>query len=273
MSNFKNSIKTLFFSSFPDYIYIKIIPILLPLFNHKRIGHRYTVKKEGNNFYVIGNNSEKLFFIGFRRIDRWLYPNGIAKGADRMINKYIPSNFLISKGDTVVEIGANIGEFTIAMAKKEVNVYSFEPDTEVFKCLKLNTSLSNNITIFPIACSDKDGKVQFYLSSSDADSSVIPPESYTNITEVECLTLSTICNVEVNKLIRLLKVEAEGYEPEVLSTLNLCHKNIQNITVDAGPERFGKSTKDEVSRILINNGYLTSCKGDIVFGSKLGIKF
>ena len=124
--------------------------------------------------------------------------------------------------------------------------------------------------IYQIACSDRDGKVQFYLSSNDADSSVIPPESYTRVLDVDCLTLSTICAEKIKKPIRLLKVEAEGYEPEVLSTLNFCHKSIQNITVDAGPERFGKSTKEEVSKILVDNGYLTSYNGDIVFGSKEG---
>jgi FkbM family methyltransferase len=273
MSNYKNIIKNLIFSSLPDYLFIKIIPIILPLFNPLRIGHRYIVEKKGNNFYSIGNNFEKIFFIGFKRVDRWLYPNGIVKGSERMIVKYLPSNFQISKQDVVVEVGANIGEFAIAMSNNGANVYSFEPDAEAFKCLELNTLKSNNVILYQIACSDHDGKVQFYLSSNDADSSVIPPESYTNVLEVECLTLSTICSEKIKKPIRLLKVEAEGYEPEVLSTLNLCHKNIQNITVDAGPERFGKSTKDEVSKLLIDNGYLISYKDDIVFGSKEGITF
>lgn len=273
MSNLKNPIKDFFFSSLPDYLYIKIVPILLPLLNPKRLGHRYIVEKQGNNFYSIGNNIEKLFFIGFKRIDRWLYPNGIVKGSDRMIVKYLPSNFQISNADVVVEVGANIGEFAIALSNNGANVYSFEPDAEVFKCLELNTLKSNNVILYPIACSDHDGKVRFYLSSNDADSSVIPPESYTSVLEVECLTLSSICSEKIKKPIRLLKVEAEGYEPEVLSTLNLCHKNIQNITVDAGPERFGKSTKEDVSKLLFDNGYLISYKDDIVFGSKQGITF
>ena len=273
MSNFKNIIKNLIFSSLPDYVFIKIIPIVLPFFNPLRMGHKYIVEKQGNNFYSIGNNIEKLFFIGFKRIDRWLYPNGILKGSERMIVKYLPSNFKISKADVVVEVGANIGEFAIAMSNNGANVYSFEPDAEVFKCLELNTFKSNNIILYPIACSDHDGKVRFYLSSNDADSSVIPPEFYTSVLEVECLTLSTICFEKIKKPIRLLKVEAEGYEPEVLSTLNLCQENIQNITVDAGPERFGKSTKEDVSKLLVDNGYLISYKDDIVFGSKEGITF
>lgn len=273
MVHLKDTIKNLFFNSLPDYAYIKLVPILLPLFNLKRLGHGYSVKQKWNNCFVIGNNNEELFFIGSKRIDRWLYPSGISKGSDRMSRKYLPSDFKISDNDVVVEICANIGEFTIAMSKIGAQVYSFEPDADVFKCLSLNTCKSNAIQIFPVACSDHDGRVQFYLSSNDADSSVIPPETFTNVTEVECLTLSTICFERVKKPIRLLKVEAEGYEPEVLSTLNFCHENIQNITVDAGPERFGKSTKHEVSKLLSENGYLISNKNDIVFGSKEGIIF
>jgi FkbM family methyltransferase len=271
--NIRDKFKSFFFDYWPDYIYIKLLPLLLPLFNSKRTAHGYKVSSLGNNLFNIYNVSDSLFFIGAKRIDRWLYPNGINKGCQRMIEKYLPENLHIKENDIVVEVGANIGEFTLAMLKMEAAIYSFEPDAAVYKCLIRNVSAYSNIKTFPVACSNHDGKVQFYISSNDADSSVIKPEVFTEVVTVDCLTLATINSQIVNGVIKLLKVEAEGYEPEVLATLHFCADKIMNITVDAGPERLGSSTKDEVSSILMINGYSVSCKGDIVFGSKEGISF
>ena len=50
-------------------------------------------------------------------------------------------------------------------------------------------------------------------------------------------------------------MDAEGHEPEVLSGGIATLKLVNWISIDAGLERYGKSTSVEVARILIEQGF------------------
>ena len=50
-------------------------------------------------------------------------------------------------------------------------------------------------------------------------------------------------------------MDAEGHEPEVLRGGVVTLKHINWVSIDAGLERFGKSTSTEVARILIEQGF------------------
>ena len=59
----------------------------------------------------------------------------------------------INEGDTVLDIGSNIGAFTIPFAKKvgfKGKVYAFEPQSFIFRILKENVKINklSNIEIF-----------------------------------------------------------------------------------------------------------------------------
>ena len=57
-----------------------------------------------------------------------------------------------------------------------------------------------------------DGFENFYISSEQADSSLIKPNKYSSKIEVKTVKLDNI----VSKKIKLFKLEAEGAEPEIL---------------------------------------------------------
>ena len=42
----------------------------------------------------------------------------------------------VKKNDIVVDVGANIGYYTLLMAKNEANVFSYEPEPQNFELLK-----------------------------------------------------------------------------------------------------------------------------------------
>jgi FkbM family methyltransferase len=90
-----------------------------------------------------------------------------------------------------MDIGANIGEFTIAAANKFKNsiIYAFEPDPLAFECLKFNVSSSNlNSRVIALKCalSDNTGQSVFYISSADADSSLVKPGKFTETIKNGC---------------------------------------------------------------------------------------
>jgi amino acid adenylation domain-containing protein/non-ribosomal peptide synthase protein (TIGR01720 family)/FkbM family methyltransferase len=88
---------------------------------------------------------------------------------------YLKYGITIPDNGCVVDVGANIGMFSIYanVIAKGVEIYSFEPVAPVFKLLELNTSLyAGNINIFNIGLSNKEETAMFtYYPSSTALSS------------------------------------------------------------------------------------------------------
>jgi tRNA/tmRNA/rRNA uracil-C5-methylase (TrmA/RlmC/RlmD family) len=69
------------------------------------------------------------------------YPEGIFKIAEgpneRIVKKYTKKDFIeVSEGDTVVDIGAFVGEFTLGVADYAGKVVSCEPSPDTVSCLK-----------------------------------------------------------------------------------------------------------------------------------------
>ena len=73
---------------------------------------------------------------------------------------------LIKEGDFVLDVGANIGTITVAMAKRVGStgrVFAFEPQTAAYYCLCGNVALTHalsNVRALNMAVSDFDGVIQ-----------------------------------------------------------------------------------------------------------------
>ena len=85
----------------------------------------------------------------------------------------------ILPNDTVLEIGAHIGTFTILASKKAKKVYSFEPYPENFNLLKENLALNKITNVAPIrkAITEKNGTSELYISNINTCSHSIFPKS------------------------------------------------------------------------------------------------
>ncbi|MCC6182564.1 MAG: FkbM family methyltransferase [Bacteroidia bacterium] len=126
---------------------------------------------------------------------------------------------LVSDGDTIFDIGANIGWYSNHLSKKlpSSKIYSFEPIPETFAQIKRNTELNQakNIILNNVALSDKVQTLTFYYSPLITGAS-----SAANITENEAMTklecqTSTIDKfISENNITRLdfIKCDVEGAE-------------------------------------------------------------
>ena len=137
---------------------------------------------------------------------------------------------LAREGDTVVEVGANIGAHTLRLAQAvgpSGRVYAFEPQRIVFQTLCANMALNSitNARCFPQGVASKPGALRIATIDYDragnfggmelgaiaAFSEGVPVEL---TEEVPIITLDGVLP-ELRQL-RLLKIDVEGMELEVL---------------------------------------------------------
>ncbi len=117
----------------------------------------------------------------------------------------------IKPGDTVLDIGANIGYLTLLAAKQTGlggKVYAFEPETENFRLLRKNTEVNgcSNVIAVNKAVADKDGPLKLYINPTFA------PGHKTGTgeggVEIEGIALDNFIKEKVD----FIKIDIEGGE-------------------------------------------------------------
>jgi len=128
---------------------------------------------------------------------------------------------LISPGDWVLDIGANVGHYTIRFSElvhRDGRVFAFEPVPETFELLAANTALTelNNITLINAAASDSVGLVGMKIPQFDTglDNYYM---AHTAIDEYRFRALQIpVDSLALPHSIRLAKIDTEGNELLVL---------------------------------------------------------
>jgi FkbM family methyltransferase len=181
------------------------------------------------------------------------YLGGFAARAEYVGKTYVLESIDFKSGDLVIDCGANMGDLEYYLRKHAPNVIyiGFEPNPHDFICLVNNVG--------PLKCKNiglwnLEGYIPFYVNNAHASSSFIEPPEYTSVIRIPASTLSAQFPVEK---IRLLKLEAEGAEPEVLQGALPILMNIDYISADVGPERGieEEETRDYVVNFLTASGF------------------
>ncbi len=118
----------------------------------------------------------------------------------------------------------------MARQQAKVRYIAFEPSRREYECLQANLpdALSYNEGLW-----NRSGTLDFYISSAGADSSLIEPQHYDKMVSVPVVRLDE----RIDEPIRLLKLEAEGAEPEALQGCERLLHKIDYVSADLGPER------------------------------------
>lgn len=162
---------------------------------------------------------------------------------------------------TVIDVGANVGQFTVATSKifGDVKVYSFEPIPACVERLKENVSSINNIVVYPFALGESETEVKFYVNSHSQSSSALtlapthhdafPDEKEREEITVKVSTLDLVfSNIELQHPV-LLKLDVQGYEAQVLLG--------------------GKATLKRVDYVILETSFKTMYKGELLFNDIL----
>lgn len=136
-------------------------------------------------------------------------------------------NAFLSPGDIFVDVGANIGLFTLTAAKlvkKTGRVYAFEPCSKTYQRLLKNVELNylNNASCHQLALSNKTGQVDMTMSLDgfDAWNSLAQPTAGSSFTVEPITSIRWDDFVREHNLIgcvTMMKIDVEGWETYVLS--------------------------------------------------------
>ena len=193
-----------------------------------------------------------------RQYGFWLYRNGIQVRGEFLFYSYCLNSMDFEESDVIIDCGANSGDLTLELKKRapKVRYVGVEPNPEDFKVLKKNVDLETSEYVNK-ALGERNTVLNFYVCTENADSSLVEPPSYTEIIDVEVVRLDNLCNELGIKKIKLLKLEAEGYEPEILNGAAGILDFIEYVAVDGGYERNKDSeqTLTRVTNFLLENNF------------------
>jgi len=139
---------------------------------------------------------------------------------------------------TVVDVGANIGQFSIACQKifPGVRIFAFEPLPQSFEALNRNVAHAGNAKGYCTALGDEVGSVPFHVNSHSHSCSVLPLEERhkqafpfareTGVVNVQISTLDRELRNESLIAPVLLKIDVQGYE---FSVLNGAIETLRNV--------------------------------------------
>ncbi|MFT7043266.1 MAG: FkbM family methyltransferase [Candidatus Azotimanducaceae bacterium] len=125
---------------------------------------------------------------------------------------------LVNNGDTIFDIGANMGYYSVLLAKKNIDasVHCFEPIPTTFGLCQKNISLNElaNINCNNFGLSDKDGYFPFYFyPEGSGNASAVNVSGRSEVEEISC-RLKTLDGYvdEKNVNIDFIKCDVEGAE-------------------------------------------------------------
>ena len=238
-------------------IFSPSISCLINNFRQMIMGRKIVFKYDKDlNLFEVNENNFKIFFSNKIR-GMHTYSYGIEHRAVSLAETYSLDLLNYFDDDIIIDCGANYGDIYTWFRSKKIRVkyISFEPSPDDYKCLQLNCK---NQTNYQIALSDKIGEFDFYCKSDTGDSSLLEPsEGYSQKIKIKTTTLDEYVDKSNIDKIKLFKVEAEGFEPEVLKGSIKSLSKIEFIAVDGSPERGieQKTTIEEISNFLINNNF------------------
>jgi FkbM family methyltransferase len=161
---------------------------------------------------------------------------------------------LLQPGDLFVDIGANVGSYTIlACGARGARGVCFEPVPSTFDRLSVNiflNDLSGRVRPMKIGLSDREGELAFTIGNDTANHVVRAGEAGGAVQKIPVLTLDAVLADESPTF---FKMDVEGFETSVLNgaEATLAKPSLLGALIELngqGP-RYGFDEKNIVSRM------------------------
>lgn len=166
---------------------------------------------------------------------------------------------LLRKDDLFIDVGANIGSYTIlAAAEVGARVIAIEPIPDTFKNLAQNIAINNTehtVKALNIGLGSKKGTLNFTNSFDTGNHVADDNDMATGLTMVSTDTMDNILDGDRPLLI---KIDVEGFETEVLNgasnTLQSPALKAIIIELNGSGKRYGFD-EEAIHLLLVNHGF------------------
>ena len=142
-------------------------------------------------------------------------------------------NRIVRNGDTVIDVGANHGEHTIACSQlvgQTGFVHAIEPNPKLAEMIRKSVKANNisNAKVHELALSDKDGESSFYVNTDNSGAGCLATNDLSNAERIVVKVRkgdSFLGELGIEK-VRLMVVDVEGHEEAIFIG---AQKFLQNI--------------------------------------------
>src|SRR5688572_19614682 len=247
----------------PRYLLARTCRFLPPLFARKasrRIYPGSLAREDGLDFEVraqtgsrfLGNTSDSLghgfSLVGYNEWRLWAVARALS-----------------SPGDTIVEVGANIGTETVGFSDivgSTGRVVAFEPLASSVATLEraLSRARHRNVEVLPYAVGARAESIRMAVPAGFPSRAQVvaeeEEEGSTVTVETESVTLDSM--EDTLGQVRLLFVDAEGSEVNVLrGAASVLSRSKPDIVIEANPRSLEELgfTADELRAELVGHGY------------------
>jgi len=201
----------------------------------------------------------KFYFCRWRRRSR--YRRGVQNNIQRIAVEYSLHSIEPHKPGLFIDCGANVGELGWWARERGFAYIPFEPEELEATCCDLNNFGGDKKTVRK-ALWKESCSLSFYSKPETGDSSLFDVKDRKSVSKVEAVSLDD-CGIPLNaQYENILKLEAEGAEPEILWGATETLKKMKFVAADVGYER-GLSrdhTFIEVNNFLLSAGFsLVGC--------------
>ncbi|NEO51621.1 MAG: FkbM family methyltransferase [Okeania sp. SIO3B5] len=131
-------------------------------------------------------------------------------GSEVLLTKFL------DKGKSFIDVGANIGYYSLLAAPLSDTVYVFEPDRRIIKDLEENLSQFPNIKIIQEALYSEPGSMEFSLSTMSELNSLVKTASKGEKVLVKVNTLDNLMLDYPSLSVSCIKTDAEGVDFDIL---------------------------------------------------------
>ena len=165
----------------------------------------------------------------------------------------------IKEGDIVIDVGANIGYYTLIFAQlvgASGKVFAFEPEPKNFEILKKNIEVNNyqNIIAEQKIVSDESGMVKLFIAEKGIVGHRLQQKTDSQkFIEVESILLDNyLKNLNLSEKINFIKIDVEGAEVKVLEGSKIMIEKSDQLKI------FTEFNREDIKKYDYNPEYLLS---------------
>lgn len=170
---------------------------------------------------------------------------------------------VLKKDDVFIDVGANIGYYSILALGQGATTYSFEPNEALHFYISYSAELNadeKKLHLSSKIVSDHQGYEHFVFEKESEISHIGQLGVHKKAKKLECTSLDSVATLHNLKSIKLVKIDVEGAEPVVFKGMKklFTQKKISYLLFEHDPMNNGNKEYIDFIHELSNNKYLFS---------------